>query len=58
MTLRFATDFSVPFISNQAERAVSPAKIQQRTSGGCWRTIQGLTDFASVQSYLETRWCT
>jgi transposase len=27
---------------------------QQRTSGGCWRTVQGLTDFAIVQSYLDT----
>ena len=23
-------------------------------SGGCWRTLQGLTDFAIVQSYLDT----
>ena len=32
----------------------SPVKIQQRTSGGCWRTLQGLADFAIVQSYLDT----
>jgi transposase len=25
-----------------------------RTSGGCWRTLQGLADFAIVQSYLST----
>jgi hypothetical protein len=31
-----------------------PVKIQQRTSGGCWRTLQGLTDFAIVQFYLDT----
>ena len=24
------------------------------TSGGCWRTLQGLIDFAVVQSYLST----
>lgn len=54
MILRFATDLSVPFTNNAAERAVRPAKIQQRTSGGCWRTLQGLTDFAIVQSYLDT----
>jgi hypothetical protein len=25
-----------------------------RTSGGCWRTLLGLADFAIVQSYLST----
>ena len=25
-----------------------------RTSGGCWRTLHGLADFAIVQSYLST----
>jgi transposase len=54
MILRFATDLSVAFTNNAAERAVRPVKIQQRTSGGCWRTVQGLTDFAIVQSYLDT----
>jgi transposase len=54
MILRFAADLSVPFTNNEAERAVRPVKIQQRTSGGCWRTLQGLTDFAIVQSYLDT----
>src|SRR5271156_2814302 len=28
--------------------------LQQRTSGGCWRTLEGLADFAIVQSYLST----
>lgn len=54
MILRFATDLSVPFTNNTAERSCRPVKIQQRTSGGCWRTLQGLTDFAIVQSYLDT----
>jgi transposase len=54
MILRFATDLTVPFTNNEAERAVRPVKIQQRTSGGCWRTLQGLADFAIVQSYLDT----
>ena len=40
--------------SNQAERDVRPAKVQMRTSGGCWRTLDGLADFAIVQSYLST----
>lgn len=54
MILRFTVDLSVPFTNNEAERACRPVKIQQRTSGGCWRTLQGLTDFAVVQSYLDT----
>ena len=54
MILRFATDLAVPFTNNEAERAVRPVKVQQRTSGGCWHTLQGLIDFAIVQSYLDT----
>jgi transposase len=42
------------FTNNEAERAIRPVKVQQRTSGGCWRTLQGLADFAIVQSYLST----
>lgn len=54
MILRFAVDLSVPFTNNEAERAVRPVKVQQRTSGGCWRTLAGLADFAIVHSYLNT----
>ena len=36
------------------ERDVRPVKIQQRTSGGAWRTLDGIADFAVVQSYLST----
>jgi transposase len=54
MILRFAVDLAVGFTSNQAERDVRPVKVQMRTSGGCWRTLQGLADFAIVQSYLST----
>jgi transposase len=54
MILRFATDLSVPFTNNEAERSCRAVKVQQRTSGGAWRTLQGLTDFAIVQSYLDT----
>ena len=52
--LRFVADLTVPFTNNQAERDVRPVKIQQRTSGGAWRTLTGLADFAIVQSYLST----
>jgi transposase len=42
------------FTSNQAERDVRPVKVQQRSSGGTWRTLDGLADFAIAQSYLST----
>ena len=54
MILRFAVDLAVGFTSNQAERDVRPVKVQQRASGGTWRTLLGLADFAIVQSYLST----
>jgi transposase len=55
MILCFATrpDLDI-FTNNEAERTIRPVKIQQRTSGGCWRTLHGLADFATVQSYLST----
>jgi len=55
MILRFATrpDLDI-FTNNEAERTIRPVKVQQRSSGGCWRTLQGLADFAVVQSYLST----
>jgi transposase len=55
MILRFATNpGTVDFTNNEAERSVRPVKVQMRSSGGCWRTLQGLADFALVQSYLST----
>jgi transposase len=55
MILRFATrpDLDI-FSNNEAERTIRPAKIQQRSSGGSWRTLQGFADFALVQSCLST----
>jgi transposase len=55
MILRFATrpDLDI-FTNNQAERTIRPVKVQQRSSGGCWRTLEGLADFAVTQSYLST----
>jgi len=52
--LRFVTDLAVGFTNNQAERDVRPVKVQMRGSGGCWRTLHGLAEFATVQSYLST----
>jgi len=54
MILRFTMDLAAGFTSNQAERDIRPVKVQQRTSGGTWRTLLGLADFAIVQSYLST----
>jgi transposase len=55
MILRFVTrpDLDI-FTNNEAERTIRPVKVQQRSSGGCWRTIEGLADFAVTQSYLST----
>jgi transposase len=55
LILRFTTrpDLDI-FTNNEAERTIRPVKVQQRTSGGCWRTLQGLAEFAVVQSYLST----
>jgi transposase len=55
MILRFATRPALDiFTNNEAERAIRPVKVQQRSSGGCWRTLAGLADFAIVESYLST----
>jgi transposase len=55
MILRFATrpDLDI-FSNNEAERTIRPVKVQQRSSGGTWRTLEGLAEFALVQSYLST----
>ena len=54
MILRFVTDLAVPFTNNNAERDVRPVKVKQRNGGGCWRTLDGLADFAVIWSYLST----
>jgi transposase len=54
MILRFTTDLTIKFTNNVAERSVRPVKVQRCTSGGYRRTLQGLADFAVVQSYLST----
>jgi transposase len=55
MILRFVTHPDlVAFTNNEAERTIRPVKMQMRSSGGCWRTLRGLADFALVHSYLST----
>jgi transposase len=55
LILRFAArpDLDI-FSNNEAERTIRPVKVQQRSSGGSWRTLDGLAEFALVQSYLST----
>jgi transposase len=55
LILRFATrpDLDI-FSNNEAERTIRLVKVQQRSSGGSWRTLDGLAEFALVQSYLST----
>jgi transposase len=55
MILRFITNLAaVEFTNNEAERTIRPVKVQQRSSGGCWRTLDGLAQFAIVESYMST----
>jgi transposase len=55
LILRFLTrpDLDI-FTNNEAERTIRPVKVQMRSSGGCWRTLRGLAEFALVHSYLST----
>ena len=55
MILRFVTrpDLDI-FTNNESERTLRPVKVQMRASGGCWRKLDCLIQFAKVQSYLST----
>jgi transposase len=53
MIQRFLHDLAVPFTNNAAEREIRPVKVKQ-PSGGAWRTLDGLADFAVIWSYLST----
>jgi len=54
MILRFITRPDLDIVTNKEERTIWSVKVAQRTSGGCWRTLDGLADFAVIQSYLST----
>lgn len=43
----------LPRTRTRMPRTIRPVKVQQRSSGGCWRALQGLADFALVQSCLS-----
>ena len=58
MILRFVTrpDLDI-FSNNEAERTIRPVKVQMRSSGGCWRTLHGLAEFALVQCRVAPVHC-
>ena len=51
--LRFATDPTVPFDNNAAEREIRMATLRQKISGSM-RTLTGARHFAALRSYLAT----
>ena len=51
--LAFAFEVGVPFTNNEAERALRPAKIKQKVSGG-FRTEAGAATYARISGFVAT----
>jgi transposase len=52
-TLRFLTDFTVPFTNNLAEQDLRMMKVKTKISGG-FRTPNGAADFARLRSVISS----
>ncbi len=52
-TLRFLTDFAVPFTNNLAEQDLRMMKVKTKISGG-FRTARGAADFARLRSVISS----
>jgi len=52
-TLRFLTDFDVPFTNNLAEQDLRMMKVKMKISGS-FRTLEGAQVFASLRSVVST----
>jgi transposase len=51
--LRFASDLRVPFVNNEAERAIRMSKLRIKVSG-CMRSMAGAGELCGIRSYLAT----
>jgi transposase len=52
-TLRFLSDFDVPFTNNLAEQDLRMMKVKMKISG-CFRTLEGALDFARLRSVISS----